>query len=277
MVNPKKVEIVEQLTEEIEESRDLVITDYKGLTVEETETLRQELYEHGSRFRVVKNRLAKRALNNVYGGSGDGTTPSEPEETAPDADLELEDISGVGPSKVEALEEEGFETVQSVAEAEVDALSEVSGVGEATAEKFQEGAASLIEESTPADEETRSDESAETDGEDRGLLEGLNDYFKGTTAIALSGNGYVNVAEVLVEFAEEHEDLEIKGGLLNGGILDPGEVENVSELPSRRELLTSLASVLQKPIQKLAYNLQYPIQELVQSLEQIKDEKESSS
>ncbi|MFB6226848.1 MAG: 50S ribosomal protein L10, partial [bacterium] len=78
-------------------------------------------------------------------------------------------------------------------------------------------------------------------------------------------------------FSEEHENLKIKGGLLNGGLIDPDQVEAVSELPSRRELLTSLAGVLQKPIQSLAHSLQYPIQELVQSLEQIKDEKESSS
>lgn len=276
MVNPKKVEVVEELTEALDDARDFVITDYKGLTVEETETLRRELYEHGSRFHVVKNRLAKRALDNVYGGEEAGGEPSGgADDTASAPDLSLEDISGVGPSKVEALNDEGFETVRDVAGAGVDALGEVSGVGEATAEKFKESAESLLEEAG-AQVESGEDETGGEPADDE-LLEQLDEYFRGTTAIALGGDGYVNVAEVVVDFAEEHENLTIKAGLLNEGILDTDEVEAVSELPSRRELLSSLAGVLQKPIQKLAYSLNYPIQELVQSLEQVKDEKESSS
>lgn len=277
MVNPAKVEIVEELTEAIDDSRDFVITDYKGLTVEETETLRQELYEHGSRFHVVKNRLAKRALDNVYGGSGASDSNGTATETAESVDLELEDISGVGPSKVEALQDEGFDTVQSIVDASVEALSEVSGVGEATAEKFKGNAQELLDEQGAASpEETEEDETSEAGGAD-GLLEELDEYFQGTTAIALSGDGYVNVAEVIVDFAEEHEDLQIKAGVLNEDVLDNDELEAVSELPSRQELLSMLAGTLQKPIQNLAYSLNYPIQQLVQSLEQVKDEKESSS
>ncbi|MFB6356260.1 MAG: 50S ribosomal protein L10, partial [bacterium] len=62
MPNQRKTEWVEDLTESMKESPDMVFTDYKGLTVEEMETLRRELYDHDSRYCVVKNRLAELAF-----------------------------------------------------------------------------------------------------------------------------------------------------------------------------------------------------------------------
>ncbi len=40
-----------------------VLVDYKGLNVEELTTLRKSLYEKNSRFRVIKNSLAKIAVS----------------------------------------------------------------------------------------------------------------------------------------------------------------------------------------------------------------------
>ncbi|MFB6344662.1 MAG: 50S ribosomal protein L10, partial [bacterium] len=197
MVSQEKIETVKELTEQIDESRDLVITDYKGLTVEETEELRQELYENGSRYRVVKNRLAQRSIRNVYAGDGAGADSGEPEESSGDEDLELdlEDISGVGPSKVDALEDEGFETVQDIAGASIDSLSEVSGVGEATAEKFKDSAQELVQQSDSSSSGGQNGSTATGEFSEE-LLAELDEYFQGTTAIAFRGDGYVNVAEV---------------------------------------------------------------------------------
>jgi ribosomal protein L10 len=277
MVSERKVEIVETLTEEIDDSRDLVFTNYKGLTVDEMETLRQDLYEEQSRMRVVKNRLAERAFQNVFSGNEDESSGGTTTETSPDSELELGDISGLGPSKVEALNEEGFDTVQSVAEASVDDLSEVSGIGDATAEKFKDGAQSLLSESGGSEETQDGNGTANGEADAGELMDHLDDMLNGNTAIALSGDAYVNMAEILVDFAEEHEELQIKGGLLNGGFLEPDDVESVSELPSRRELLTTLAGTLQKPLQDLVHHLKYPMQSLVRTLNELKEEKESSS
>jgi ribosomal protein L10 len=277
MVSERKVEIVETLTEEIDDSRDLVFTNYKGLTVDEMETLRQDLYEEQSRMRVVKNRLAERAFQNVFSENGDESSDGTATEASPDSELELGDISGLGPSKVEALNEEGFDSVQSVAEASVDDLAEVSGIGDATAEKFKDGAQSLLSESGGSEETQDGNGTANGEADAGELMDHLDDMLTGNTAIALSGDAYVNMAEILVDFAEEHEELQIKGGLLNGGFLEPDDVESVSELPSRRELLTTLAGTLQKPLQDLVHHLKYPLQSLVRTLNELKEEKESSS
>ena len=43
----------------------MVVTDFKGMTVEELTRLRAKLYECGGDYLVVKNTLARFALNNV--------------------------------------------------------------------------------------------------------------------------------------------------------------------------------------------------------------------
>lgn len=54
--------IVRQLSDEFARAEGIVIVSLSGLTVEETENLRNSLAEHGVRLRMVRNRLAKLAL-----------------------------------------------------------------------------------------------------------------------------------------------------------------------------------------------------------------------
>jgi large subunit ribosomal protein L10 len=54
--------VVRQLSEEFSRAEGLVIVSLAGLTVEESETLRDSLAERGLRLRMVRNRLARLAL-----------------------------------------------------------------------------------------------------------------------------------------------------------------------------------------------------------------------
>ena len=56
--------IVRQLSDEFSRAEGMVIVTLKGLTVEETESLRDSLAEGGVRLRMVRNRLATLALKN---------------------------------------------------------------------------------------------------------------------------------------------------------------------------------------------------------------------
>ena len=56
--------IVRQLSDEFARAEGMVIVSLKGLTVEESEGLRDTLAERGVRLRVVRNRLARLALKN---------------------------------------------------------------------------------------------------------------------------------------------------------------------------------------------------------------------
>ncbi|GAA0515776.1 large subunit ribosomal protein L32e [Halorubrum aquaticum] len=95
---------------------------------------------------------------------------------------ELEDISGVGPSKADALREAGYETVEDVKAASQSELSEVDGVGNALAARIKadvgglevdEEAEAEIEDETDEEEaaEADSDEAVETELRPRGHAE----------------------------------------------------------------------------------------------------------
>jgi len=95
-----------------------------------------------------------------------------------DEPQELEDISGVGPSKADSLREAGFDSVEDVKAASQDELAEVEGVGNALAARIKADVGGLeVEDETEAEieeEETEADEAAEdveTELRPRGLVD----------------------------------------------------------------------------------------------------------
>jgi large subunit ribosomal protein L32e len=92
---------------------------------------------------------------------------------------ELEDISGVGASKAEALREAGFDSVEDIRGASQDDLSEVDGIGNALAARIKADVGDLeVEEDAETEaeiEDEAADEEAEaeveTELQPRGLAE----------------------------------------------------------------------------------------------------------
>jgi len=68
---PEKVAAVGGLSELLDRSQALVLTDYRGLTVSEKADLTRRLREAGAEYHVVKNTLFRLA----YGERGDDLTP----------------------------------------------------------------------------------------------------------------------------------------------------------------------------------------------------------
>lgn len=62
MVKPEKVTAVQNLKDKLGKAEIVVVTDYCGLTVEDLFTLRSELRAKNVEYRVVKNLIARRAL-----------------------------------------------------------------------------------------------------------------------------------------------------------------------------------------------------------------------
>ena len=104
-------------------------------------------------------------------------------------------------------------------------------------------------------------------------MEEMTEYFSGPTAIAFGKDDAVSPAKVLVEFAKDHEVLEIEAGLLNGEIISKEKVESLAEIPSREELLAKAFAGMKAPLTGLVNVLQGNIRGLVQVLNQIKEEK----
>lgn len=66
-----KANIVKEIESKINDSSSVVLFEYRGLTVTETNELRKKLKENDSEFKVYKNTLAKRALDSLNIDLGD--------------------------------------------------------------------------------------------------------------------------------------------------------------------------------------------------------------
>ncbi|CAJ1004504.1 MULTISPECIES: 50S ribosomal protein L10 [Bacillales] len=80
----------------------------------------------------------------------------------------------------------------------------------------------------------------------------LDQYLTGPNALAFGKDDAVAPAKVLVEFAKKNEQLEIKGGVIEGKVVGPEQIKALASLPSREGLLSMLLSVLQAPIRNFA-------------------------
>ncbi len=70
MKRTEKEQIVSEVVEKIGKSKGLFFTDFTGLTVEQATELRREFRKSGVDYRVVKNTLARKALEEAKGYDG---------------------------------------------------------------------------------------------------------------------------------------------------------------------------------------------------------------
>ena len=67
MVNQKKSQIVEELTEKLKKAKSFVLADYSGLPVSQQQELRSQIKAVGGEFTVAKNTLLKLAFKQQVG------------------------------------------------------------------------------------------------------------------------------------------------------------------------------------------------------------------
>ena len=61
----KKQDIIDEIAKRTKEAKSMVLFEYQGLTVEDTNELRNKLAETGSKFKIYKNTLVKRAFDTL--------------------------------------------------------------------------------------------------------------------------------------------------------------------------------------------------------------------
>lgn len=71
MPTEAKVAVVAELREQLENSRTLIVSEYRGLTVKEIGEIRRSLRKQDVTYRVVKNRLMKLAAADSVGAALD--------------------------------------------------------------------------------------------------------------------------------------------------------------------------------------------------------------
>ena len=106
---------------------------------------------------------------------------------------------------------------------------------------------------------------------EEGFPESFVDMIVGPTALAFADKNPGAAAKALKQFAAVNDALIIKGGLLNGEVLDEAQVRQLADLPSRDELLTSLAAGLAAPLQQMASMMNNLLSEMANLLQSLSD------
>lgn len=104
-------------------------------------------------------------------------------------------------------------------------------------------------------------------------IDGLDEFFQGTTAIAISKTDYVAAARITCKFAEGKNFYKVKAGFIDGRVSSEAEVKELSKLPSKEELVAKALYGLNAPITGLVTVLNGTIKGLVVALNAIAEKK----
>ncbi len=162
--------MVEELTEDLKKNNDLYISDYIGLKADEVNELRRMLEKSLSSYKIVKNSMAKIALENAG-------------------------------------------------------------------------------------------------------LKDLTKFVSGGTGLAFGGNDPVAVARVMANFSKAHKALKLKGGMLDGTLIDIERIRYLASLPGRDELIAKTVYAIKSPISGFVGVLGNLIKGFVYVIQAIKDNK----
>lgn len=94
----------------------------------------------------------------------------------------------------------------------------------------------------------------------------ISQLFKGPTAIAYSQEDAVSPARVIKDFAEEHEEYEVRGGYLDGSQLDEEDVFELAEMPTKDEMRAKFLNLMETVPSKFLRTLKAAQNDFVQVL-----------
>jgi large subunit ribosomal protein L10 len=87
--------------------------------------------------------------------------------------------------------------------------------------------------------------------------------FTGTLALAFAYKDPISSIKILHDFAKEHKNLRILGGIMENKVLAIEEIQELAKIPSKDELLTIFVNSLRAPISGFINALQGNIRNLV--------------
>jgi large subunit ribosomal protein L10 len=105
---------------------------------------------------------------------------------------------------------------------------------------------------------------------------GLVSHFEGPTAVAISFSDPVGLAKVLSDFAKDHEVFEIKGGMVDGEVIDTAQIAALAKLPSMDALRGMIIGLLQASATKLVRLIAEPGAQLARLVEARRAQQEES-
>ena len=97
-------------------------------------------------------------------------------------------------------------------------------------------------------------------------IDGLDEQLTGPTAIAFITGDVATVAKGIRAFAKENPALVIKGGYMDGRVLDAETVRKLADLESREVLLAKLAGAMNANLAKAVYLFAAPLSQAARAI-----------
>ena len=86
-------------------------------------------------------------------------------------------------------------------------------------------------------------------------IAGFDTVLEGQTAMAISYDDAVAPAKIIVDNVKKTNKLTVKGGIVEGKVLDAKEITKVAAIPAKPVLVAQLLGMLQTPVRGLAVAL----------------------
>ncbi len=106
--------------------------------------------------------------------------------------------------------------------------------------------------------------------------EGIASHFEGPTAVAISYADPIGLAKILTDFSKDHQVFEIKGGLVDGEVVDSSQIAELAELPSLDALRGQMIGLIQAAATQLVRLLGTPAGELARVVDARREQQEKS-
>jgi large subunit ribosomal protein L10 len=102
-------------------------------------------------------------------------------------------------------------------------------------------------------------------------LGGLGKFLEGPSVAVWGGDGVAELAKEISAQVKKHKKPAIKGGVVDGTVIGPTQVEEITKLPSREALIARVVSLAMAPAQRVVALANAPAGQLMSQLKTMAD------
>jgi len=101
----------------------------------------------------------------------------------------------------------------------------------------------------------------------------MDEHLMGPTAFVFTPEDPVSAAKAIMNFAKQHDALQVKAGFLDNEVVDAESVKAIAALPSREELIAKLMGTMLNPVRGFMAMANAPAGALTRAMKAVADQK----